>query len=405
MNDIKEVVEYIKSNVVVMDYAAKHYGFEFKDSGNNLVPASCKLRAHGNPDDTPSFMYQRDSNSFYCHGCKTGGTIFDLVGDMEGLETRGQDFIEIVKIICRNEGIEFNFDNQKPVNPEIQLEIKRRTELAIKYRQQLWDSKDSQGFQYLIARGLTEKTIKNFSLGITSSNESKYGLANISNRIAIPILNTTGKQVLAFSYRTLDENAERKYINNGTDEVFHKGEIFYGWSHAIEMIRKTKHCYVVEGYFDMISMYQIGLKNTVAMMTSQMTEEQIALLAKTVKNITLVVDQDQAGMNGFNRTIVLMLKYGLNVKIVSSLSYAGKDMNDVCVKYQWDLAKVKAILDRNSKDAVMFKLDEALSIFDEKMMNMVNDVLVISNTLIDNIQDPSRQEVIKSYVNKRLGLR
>lgn len=404
MSDIKELVENLKMNVNVMDYAAKHYGFEFIDTGANIVKASCKLKSHGHVDDTPSFMYYRDTNSFFCQGCKKGGSIIELVAIMEDLETKGQDFIEIIKMICANEGIECNLDTERKVSPEAALEMERRTNLAVSYMKNLWGNKEGRGFQYLLSRGFTEQTIKDFSLGLTAPNESKFGLANISDRISFPILNSTGKRVLAFSFRTLDETDQAKYINYSTDEIFHKGEIFYGWAHAIREMRAKKHVYVVEGYCDMISMYQVGLKNTIAMMTNQMTEQQIALLSKFVKNVTLVIDQDQAGINGFNNTIIMMLEYGLNVKVVTSLGYMGKDMNDVCNKLNWDLSKVEALITSNAVDGIMFKLGRALDKYDEKMLALVDRVLRISDTLISSVHDPVRQKVYRNYVNKRLGI-
>lgn len=403
MADFKEFINELKTNVNVMEYAAKHYGFEFIDTGANIVKASCKLKSHGHVDDTPSFMYHRDTNSFFCEGCKKGGSIIELVSIMEDLDTRGNDFIQIVKLICENEGIKYDFDTEK-VDPATEMELERRTQLAINYRNNLWNNKDGRGFQYLLSRGFTEQTIKDFSLGLTSPNESKFGLANISDRISFPILNSTGKRVLAFSFRSLDETDQAKYINYSTDEIFHKGEIFYGWAHAIREMRTKKHVYVVEGYCDMISMYQVGLKNTIAMMTNQMTEQQIALLAKFVKNVTLVIDQDQAGINGFNNTIIMMLEYGLNVKVVTSLGYMGKDMNDVCNKLNWNLSKVEALITSNSVDGIMFKLGAALDKYDEKMLALVDKVLRISDVLISSVHDPVRQKVYRNYVNKRLGI-
>lgn len=403
MADFKEFINELKTNVNVMEYAAKHYGFEFIDTGANIVKASCKLKSHGHVDDTPSFMYHRDTNSFFCEGCKKGGSIIELVSIMEDLDTRGNDFIQIVKLICENEGIKYDFDTEK-VDPATEMELERRTQLAINYRNNLWNNKDGRGFQYLLSRGFTEQTIKDFSLGLTSPNESKFGLANISDRISFPILNSTGKRVLAFSFRSLDETDQAKYINYSTDEIFHKGEIFYGWAHAIREMRTKKHVYVVEGYCDMISMYQVGLKNTIAMMTNQMTEQQIALLAKFVKNVTLVIDQDQAGINGFNNTIIMMLEYGLNVKVVTSLGYMGKDMNDVCNKLNWDLSKVEALITSNAVDGIMFKLGRALDKYDEKMLALVDRVLRISDVLISSVHDPVRQKVYRNYVNKRLGI-
>lgn len=415
--ELKELVEYIKVNVNLMDYATKHYGFEFRDNSGNLVPACCKLKSHGKSDDTPSFMYHRDTNSYNCHGCNKGGSLFNLVADQEDLTTRGLDFINIVKMICDNEGIKHDLDKQKPLDPIIEAEYDRRKTLATKYRNYLWANKDSRAFQYLLSRGFTEQTIANFYLGLTEPNETKFGIANMSNRISIPIFSSTGSRVPGISCRTLDDCDDCKYVNShklvNPDEkdvnkqkvIFNKGSMFYGWSHAIEHIRKNKHAYVVEGYFDMISMYQIGLKNTVAMMTNRMTEEQIAILSKYVTNITLIIDQDDAGIRGFNDTLITMLRYGLNVKIVTSLDYKGKDINDVCNKLKWDYNEVYNLIQTNSIDAVLFKLNKAFEKYDDKVMKLQNSVLSISSALTDNIADANRKNVLINYVEKRLGLR
>lgn len=401
MNTITELTDYVRMNVNLKEFMIREYGFEF---GTGSM-ACCKLNAHGGTDDTPSFMYYAETNSFFCHGCKTGGNIIDLVADQEGLDKKGQDFIQILKIICEKENIKFNFDNEKPVDPRIAQELDRRTQLAIKYRKQLWEAKDSEAFQYLISRGFTEQTIKNFNIGVTSPNESRVGLANISNRIAFPIINSAGNKVLAFSFRTLEDTKDRKYINYATDEIFHKGSVFYGWSQAIKHIREKKHAYIVEGYCDMISMFQVGLKNTLACMTNRMTEDQISILARTVKKITIIIDQDEAGEKGFNETILTMLEYGLEVNIVTHLNYKGKDMNDVCIKLGWDKDKVEALLIQNSVDGVMYKLRQALDKFDEKTLKLVESVLRISNVMIDSVQDNVKRDVYREFVNKRLGLR
>lgn len=406
MTTIIELVEYIKANVNLMDYAARHYGFKFRDSGGNIVSACCELKSHGGSDDTPSFQYHRDTNSFFCQGCKKGGGIIELVSDMEDLAPKGETFVEIVKLICNNEGIDCSFlDNKKPVDPVVEQELERRSILALKYRDDLWANKNSRGFQYLLLRGFTEQTIRNFNIGITAPNESKFGLANISNRISIPIPNSSGNRILGFSFRTLDEDDPAKYINSVTDNIFHKGSIFYGWANAIKTIRQTKHVYVVEGYFDMISMHQIGLKNTIAMMTNRMTEEQIAILSKFVKNVTLVLDQDEAGMKGFNDTLITMLMYGLNVKVVTSLGFKGKDINDACIKLKWDAKKVETLISSNSVDAILFKLNTALDKYDEKVMVMREQILKIADIITANIQDETKKTVIKAHVEKRLGLR
>lgn len=402
MSKLTELVDNIKANVNLMEYAEKNYDFEFTKSGKVWM-SKCHLKGH-ELDKTASFTYKEDTNTYKCYGCDMYGTIIDFVANMESIDPEGQGFIDIVKIICDNEGIPFVIDTRPP-DPEAESMKEAKTLLALAYQKYLWENKSSYGFQYLLSRGLTETTISNFYLGLTSENESRYKLSGISNRICIPIFNSTGDKVIANSFRQLDDNeSERKYKHDVTDKIFHKENIFYGWSHAIKEIRAKKHVYIVEGYFDMISLYQVGIKNSLAMMTNRMTDNQIELLSKYVKNVTLILDQDEAGMKGFNATIALMLSKGMNVRVIPGLNFKGKDMNDVCNKLAWDYGKVESLLNSNSKDAVMYLMTSVLEKYDEVMFSARDKVMRASSAILSCVQDPVKKANMESYVNNRIGI-
>lgn len=403
MGKLEELVENIKQNVPVKDYAEKHYGFEFRKSGKVWM-SSCKLKGHSK-DKTPSFAFNEDKNTYKCHGCGLYGSIIDLVSNMESIEPIGQGFIDIIRIICENEGIPFNISS-KPPDPEAEALKEMKTKLALGYQKYLWENKNSYGFQYLLSRGLTETTISNFYLGLTSSNESMYKLSGISNRICIPIFSATGDKVIACSFRQLDDNeTERKYKHDCSDKVWEKENVFYGWSHAIKHIREKKHVYVVEGYFDMISLYQVGIKNCLAMMTNRMTEKQIELLSKYTKNVTLILDQDEAGDKGFKATLVTMLNKGLNVRVVPTLGFKGKDMNDVCNKFDWDLADIEGLLNANAKDGVMYIVSSLLEKYDDIVFQARDKVMRGSTAILGCIQDPVKRKNMETYVNGRIGVK
>jgi DNA primase len=403
MSKLEELVENIKTNVNLMHYAETHYGFHFVRSGKVWMSA-CKLKGHS-LDKTPSFAYNEEKNTYKCYGCDESGSIIDLVGNMESIEPVGQGFFDILKLICDNEGIEFNVSSRPP-DPEAEAMKEAKTKLAIAYQKYLWENKSSYGFQYLLSRGLTENTISNFYLGLTSANESRYKLSGISNRICIPIFNANGDKVIACSFRQLDDNeTERKYKHDATDKIWNKEKVFYGWSHALKHIREHKHVYVVEGYFDMISLYQLGIKNVVAMMTNRMTESQIELLSKYVKNVTLILDQDEAGAKGFQATIATMLNKGMNVRVVPNLGFKGKDMNDVCVKFDWDRAMVESLLNSNAKDAVMYLMSSVLEKYDEIMFQARDRVMRASTAILSCVQDPIKKANMEAFVNTRIGVK
>lgn len=399
LNDLKDRLKEIN----LKDFAETHYGASFKQEGN-LFYSNCCLPGHS--EKTPSLTYYPDTNTLTCFGCEEirGGDIITFVGIMEKLETNGEEFIKIIKIICSKENIHFPVNN-KPVDPEIEKILEHKTRCSILYRDNLWKDKNSYAFNYLLERGLTEQTIRVFNLGLTSEHESRYGRPGISNRISIPIPNSKGDRVIATSFRQLSgsEN-ERKYIHDSNDKVFQKREVFYGYSHAIEHIKKLKHVYIVEGYFDMISLYQAGMKNTLACMSNRMTEEQINILSKITKNVIIILDQDIAGDKGFKETLPIMLNAGLNVRVVPSLKFMGKDANDLCIKMNWDNSSIQAFLNTNAKDAIQYLLSGVLDTYDDKVMQLRYVALSSTSSLLNCIQDPIKRKNYELYINGRLNI-
>ena len=395
-----EFKDYLKS-INLKDFAERHYGVTW--TGNKTL---CCYPDHH--EKTSSMYYVEDGNYIFCQGCKEGGDIFTFVSLMEKLNVK-DDFVEIMKKICELENIQMPRSN-KPIDPEIENLLYEKTSLAINFKEDIWANKGGYGFNYLLDRGLTDNTINTFHLGETKSKSdfryskyiSKKGTMDLSNRITIPILNHSGKKVVAISFRDLGDSKDYKYIHDSSDKVFNKKELFYGYSHAVKYIKEKKHCYIVEGYFDMISMYQAGMKNTLASMTNEMSEEQLKILSKITKDITIIIDQDRAGLNGFIRTFALMLNLGFNVRIVTSLNYLGKDINELCNKLNWDTNKIKDVINSNSRDAVLYYIGIALDKFDDNFLSLREEVMKYSDNILSCISDPIKRKNYESYVANRL---
>lgn len=403
MKTYDELITYVKS-INLKEYAEKYYGFEFaKDIGQKNIMAQCKLKSHGHTDDTPSFAYRPENNDFICFGCKARGSIIDFEANMQGLELP-DDFKEAVKLICEKENIPYDFDKKPKYSKEALLDMERRTKLAEQYKNNLFNNKIGEAFQYLVSRGLKEQTIADFTLGLTPPNEYKFGLSGISNRISFPIRNNEGNKVLGFSFRIINGDDKCKYINNPSDEIFQKRNILYGWAHAFKSIKETKTVYIVEGQMDMISMYQIGIKNTVAMMTNAITDEQIELVSKYVRTVIFVLDQDKAGRSGFKNRLACLLNKGLNVKVIPFLDFLGKDMNDVCIKLDWDLQELLKLFNSKIQDGVYFVLDNMFKLYDREILEMRKRILSASMNIINNITKDTEKYVMTNYVNKRLDL-
>lgn len=401
-----DLVSKIKSEIDIKEFVSKHYGVEWEGK-----VAICCFPDHR--EKTPSMYFvdkgSNEENYIFCQGCKRGGNIFTFVGIMEELDCK-TEFVEILKKICELENIEFK-SNNKSMNPSTLAILEKKTDCTLQFQKDLWNDKSSDGFNYLLDRGFTDETISKFFLGITkNSNETRYSSyinekINISNRISIPILNSSGDKTIAISFRSLMPGAKRyKYLHDESDEVFQKKNVFYGYSHAIKHIKEKKHCYIVEGYFDMISMYQAGMKNTMACMSNQMTAEQIQLLSKITKSVTIILDQDSAGKIGFFNTLPLLLSEGLSVKVVASLDFLGKDINDLCNELEWDNTAIISFIESHSKDAVMFFLNGTLEQYDEHLLLIREVALRNINSIFDCIVDPIQKQNYKYIINNRIGV-
>lgn len=414
MNDL--IQQLLKINLA--QFLEKHYGAEFnKNNKSNCIFHS---------ERTPSLHYYADSNSVTCFGrCyeellhkvkkpKQGSNeyspalnIFHVVGLKEGLSCDGQDFIEVIKIICEKEGIPFNYKAKKVDERSKQL-IETKTKLALHYVNNL-KSKQNETHMvhaYLINdRGLKPQTIADFHLGLTDYNESRLGRSHTSNRLSIPILNDAGDGVIAISCRHLVGNdGGRKYSHDANDEVWERGDVLYGYSHAKEFAKKQNHIYVVEGYFDMISLYQAGVKNTVAIMSATITENQIKKIKTLTNNVTFILDQDESGIDCFKNRFEMMARMGLNIKVIPNLKFKGKDANDLCIALKWDEMAIRSFLTSCSKGGIQFMLEDTLTTFEETVLRARYQALTVTNAVLGLIQDPIQRKNYESQLNRRLML-
>ena len=414
---MEALINKILKEINLAEYCTKHYGAKFINNKSLCI---------FHKEDKPSLHYYRDTNTVYCFaGCyhgiinkvktpRPGETevsmnlnIFNVVGLKEGLSCSGQEFLKIVEIICKNEGIPFNL-TKRAIDPKIQKILDYKTNLAKSYIENLKSKENEHHMVHTYLRndrGLTPQTIADFFLGLTSPNESKYGRAYMSNRLAIPILSDNGSSVIAISGRHLvgSDNGP-KYKHDESDEVWKRGEVVYGYSHAAKYAKQKDHIYIVEGFFDMISMYQAGIKNVVATMSNRITEKQIEKIKTLTNNVTFILDQDEAGVDVFTSTLELSLRKGLNVKVIESLGFKGKDMNDLCISMKWNEEDIKQFLLRNTKDAVQSLLSKIYDRYDERVMTAKYETLRFSNTVLDLIQDPLKKSIYEDYSRKRLNL-
>ncbi len=254
------------------------------------------------------------------------------------------------------------------------------SEFASKYFQHvLWEEEEGKaiGLSYFKERGFTNETIKKFNLGYSPNTWDaltkealgkayklefleKTGLTIVGEdkqfdrfkgRVMFPIQSMSGR-VLGFGGRILtNDKKAAKYLNSPESEIYHKSNVLYGIFHAKQAIVKLDNCFLVEGYTDVIQMYQAGIENVVSSSGTALTPNQIRLINRLTKNITVLFDGDAAGLRASIRGIDLILEEGMNVKICTFPdgddpdSFAKKTPYEELVKY----------LDENAKDFIQFK--------------------------------------------------
>jgi len=291
-------------------------------------------------EKTPSFSVSPSKQIFYCFGCHRGGDVikfvmeYDKCGYVEALETLAEK--AGIAISRTEETYDSANETEKLYNI---LSFAARTF----YNNLTKTDEGKFALEYFRSRGFSDKTITTFGLGYSlrgweslakkaeeegfhADHLEKVGLIKrrednstydtFRGRAMFPIFSTTAR-VIAFGARKLyEDDTLGKYINSSETPVYHKSKVLYGLSQAKETIRERDFVVMVEGYADLISVYQSGTKNIVASSGTALTTEQVQLISRYTKNITLVYDADSAGANAMMRGVDVILEGGLDVRIV-----------------------------------------------------------------------------------------
>lgn len=331
-------------------------------------------------EKTPSFYVSPAKGIYKCFGCGKSGTAVGFVMEHENLS-----YVEALKYLARKYQIEIVEKEesaeeiaQKQRNESLLLV----SEYAGKFFQESLASEEGQaiGYQYFKSRGLEDETIRKYGLGWapvarTALAEAaraagykeefltetglciKYDDGRLVDRFydraMFPIHSVSGR-VIAFGGRTLrsDKNIA-KYVNSPSTEIYDKSRNLYGIYFAKNEISRKDKCILVEGYLDVLSMHQLGITNVVASSGTSLTTEQIRLVRKFTNNITIIYDGDSAGIKAAIRGIGLVLKEGLNVKVV--LLPEGQDPDDFARRHT--LEQVLDHISENEQDFISFKTD------------------------------------------------
>lgn len=400
-----DVREQIKSRLSIADVAGLYV--DLKPAGKNLK-ALCPFHT----EKTPSFFVMPDKGSFTCFGCNKFGDIFTLVQEMENLS-----FPEAMNYLIEKFHIPVEKTGQrKKVPTDVYTRI---NEIALKYfKDNLYDTPaGKKALDYLRQRGISEDTIRLFSLGYA---ENKWdGLANhlrrqdcdmakavelgllirnpekksvydrFRGRIIFPIFSEFGA-LIAFGGRTIFDDAN-KYLNSPDTPLYKKSFHLYGFNHAKNFIRENKHSILVEGYFDMVVLYQNGVKNAVASLGTALTENQVYLLKRFSETISIYYDSDKAGIAAAVRGIEKMFEQNINPRIVTTTD--AKDPDDFI--RQKGLKAFLQLLDQ-SADGFKFLLNNIARKYDLKIPEKKSQAIERMMSFIEKFKDPIiRDEYIR----------
>ncbi|HPN19069.1 MAG TPA: DNA primase [Chitinophagales bacterium] len=410
---IAKILDTAQIEDVVRDFV------NLKKAGS-LLKGNCPFHQ----EKTPSFVVNPNKNIFKCFGCGKGGDSVSFIMEHEKFT-----FPEALRYLAQKYHIEV--EETQVSNEEKQVQDEKESLLialnyaAKFYQTQLTETEDGKaiGLSYFKERGFLDDTIQTFQLGYSPDsfdtfynqaikdgyNEGillKVGLIKEKNgkhydffrdRVMFPIFNVSGK-VVAFGGRMLksakSDNANvynPKYINTAETDVYHKSQVLYGISHAKSEIRKHDVCYLVEGYTDVISLYQAGIKNVVASSGTALTKEQVQLIKRFTQNMVILYDGDAAGIKAALRGLDIVLEQGLNVKLVllpdseDPDSFVKKNGTDATLDF----------IQKKQQDFILFKATQGIEEVKNdpvKKSEVIKDIVESIAKVDDNIK---RQLYIK----------
>ncbi len=352
-------------------------------------------------EKTPSFHVEPSRGIYKCFGCGKSGTAVGFVMEYEKLS-----YTEALKYLARKYHIEVK---EKEESAE-DLAARQRNEslMAVSefafqfYKDQLsTDEGRSVAVQYFHSRGLEDETIAKYGLGWAPKSRNAFTAAakeagykdeylletglcaqwetdgslhdRFYDRVMFPVHSVSGR-VIAFGGRTLfTDKSVAKYVNSKESEIYVKSRSLYGIYFAKSAISRAGKCYLVEGYLDVLSMHQLGITNVVASSGTSLTVEQIRLIRRFTDNVTIMYDGDSAGIHAALRGIDLILREGMNVKVV--LIPDGDDPDSYARKHT--LEEVEDFIAANEQDFIAFKADLLLGEAGGdplKRANLINDI-------------------------------
>lgn len=365
---IERILDSAKIEEVVGDFVT------LKKRGVNLI-GLCPFHN----EKTPSFTVSPAKNYCKCFGCGKGGNPVHFIMEHEQLS-----YPDALRWLAKKYHIEIKereLSDEEKHEESIRESMFIINQYALQYfTETLHESDEGKaiGLNYFHHRGLRDETIKKFCLGYSHEKRDSFAKKATTagynpeliaktgvcystedgrlqdrfwGRVIFPVHTISGK-VVAFGGRILQTNAKAaKYVNSPESEIYHKSDHLYGLYFAKQAIMQKDRCILVEGYLDVISMYQAGIQNVVASSGTSLTTGQIRLIHRFTENVTLLYDGDKAGIKASIRGIDMLLEEGMNINVV--LLPEGEDPDSYAQSHSTE--DVEQYIERNKVDFIRFK--------------------------------------------------
>ncbi|MCP9235375.1 DNA primase [Lewinella sp. JB7] len=408
---VREVIDSARIEDVVGDFV------NLRRRGNNYS-GLCPFHN----EKTPSFNVNPARNIYKCFGCGVGGDPVKFLMELEQLS-----FPDAIRWIAAKYNLQLE---EREVSPEVREELQERDSLIITndfarsyFGDQLHRTEEGKsiGLSYFKQRGFLRETMDTFGLGYapaardgllraaTAAGHKEEQLEKLGlirngrdffyDRVMFTIHNLAGKPI-AFAGRVLRKDVKApKYVNSPESEIYHKSDVLYGMHQARQAVRKLDNVYMVEGYTDVISLHQNGVKNVVATSGTSLTTGQAKLVKRFTENVTLLYDGDKAGIKAALRGVDVLLTADLNVRVV--VLPEGQDPDSYMQAV--GSTKFEEYLEEQRKDFLFFKADLLLEEAGEDVSRRTAAIRDIGATLA-LVEDPLKRAAYLQQFSGRLGI-
>ncbi|MBT8407688.1 MAG: DNA primase [Deltaproteobacteria bacterium] len=412
----RETIEEVRAAANIVDVVGSYVSL--RKRGKNYQ-GLCPF--HGEKD--PSFTVSDEKQIFHCFGCGASGSVFDFL-----MRTRNIGFAEAVKELANRFGIalpQARETEQAKRTRELAERLRQVNELAAGYYNRTLLDKNAGEIarEYLRGRGLGQEAIEDFQLGYAPKSwdglkrfllgkkvgmniavqagllvkkSEQDGYDRFRHRLMFPIKDMSGRTI-GFGGRALDDSLP-KYLNSPETPIFHKGRTLYGLATAREACRQNKQALVVEGYFDLLAIYNQGIRQVVAPLGTALTRQHVRLLSRLAPQAVLVFDGDEAGMQAAMRSLELFMRERMEVRLLDLPE--GMDPDDFLAKkgreaFEQLLKEVRPLME-------VF-LDQSLADYDGTVEGRLKVIRTVT-PMLRLVDSRVTQEGYLRMLDQRLGV-